>query len=419
VESPLSIWERRRDEPWVVGFDAGLLRKLVEEQQAELSSSDHTGVVGISTDDPLRFTVEFLAALTHEVAHQIFLGPVPAGATPNGETRIMVATGGTTGKPRYAVHTWDSLVAAVRGLQRWMGGVPIVSVCFLPMRHTSGFMQLIRCFVTDGRILFNSGQSLELGNVPVVPEGAVTSLVPTQLARLLDVPRAVEWLGFFRIVFVGGGPVWPDLLKRARAAKIPVALCYGMTETAAQIATQSPQDFLAGTEPCVEILPHASVRIVDANGEVLPVGKVGRIQIKSESLFHGYWPDGDRDADWFLSGDRGALDSKGRLHVLGRADAVIISGGKKVEPGEVEEAVRATGLVGDVAVVGAPDDEWGEIVVAVVVCDESSLSRLPHRLRESLDVYKIPKRWKRVELLPRDEVGKIDRRSLQTIASEP
>jgi O-succinylbenzoic acid--CoA ligase len=192
-----------------------------------------------------------------------------------------------------------------------------------------------------------------------------------------------------------------------------------MTETAAQIATQSPQDFLAGTEPCVEILPHASVRIVDANGEVLPVGKVGRIQIKSESLFHGYWPDGDRNADWFLSGDRGALDSKGRLHVLGRADAVIISGGKKVEPGEVEEAVRATGLVSDVAVVGAPDDEWGEIVVAVVVCDESSLSPLSHRLREILDAYKIPKRWKRVELLPRDEVGKIDRRSLQTIASEP
>jgi O-succinylbenzoic acid--CoA ligase len=149
------------------------------------------------------------------------------------------------------------------------------------------------------------------------------------------------------------------------------------------------------------------------------VGKVGRIQIKSESLFHGYWPDGDRDADWFLSGDRGALDSKGRLHVLGRADAVIISGGKKVEPGEVEEAVRATGLVSDVAVVGAPDDEWGEIVVAVVVCDESSLSPLPHRLRETLDAYKIPKRWKRIERLPRDEVGEIDRRSLQTIASEP
>lgn len=419
MEPALSTWERRRDEPWVVGFDPGLLRKLVEERQAELSSTDPAGVVGISTDDPLRFTVEFLAALTHEQTYQIFLGPVPEGAKPAGETRIMVATGGTTGKPRYAVHTWKTLVAGARGLQEWMGGGPIISVCFLPMRHTSGFMQLIRSFVSDGRILYNSGRGLELGNVPIVPEGAVTSLVPTQLARLLEIPRAVEWLGFFRIVFVGGGPVWPELLKRARAAKISIALCYGMTETAAQIATQSPQDFLAGTEPCVETLPHASVGIVDANGGPLPIGKVGRIRIRSESLFHGYWPDFDHAGEWFLSGDRGAVDSKGRLHVLGRADAVIITGGKKVDPGEIEDAARASGLVRDIAVVGVPDEEWGEVVVGVVDCGESSVSQLSHRLRETLDAYKIPKRWKRVESLPRDEVGKIDRNSLRSIASEP
>jgi O-succinylbenzoic acid--CoA ligase len=266
--------------------------------------------------------------------------------------------------------------------------------------------------------MFNSGQGLERGRFPNVPEGAVTSLVPTQLARLLDVPAAVEWLGLFRMIFVGGGPAWPGLLERGRATKLPIALCYGMTETAAQIATQSPAEFLAGAEPCVEILPHVNVGIVDSQGASVPTGMAGRIKIRSESLFRGYWPEVERDEEWFVSGDLGAIDSKGRLHVLGRADSVIITGGEKVEPEEVENAVRATGLARDVAVVGVPHSEWGEIVVGIVVCDEASLVPIPHRLRDVLDHYKIPKRWKRVDTLPRDDVGKVDRRALRLLASE-
>jgi O-succinylbenzoic acid--CoA ligase len=351
----------------------------------------------------------------------VFLGRTPVVSTEaldDSRSHIMIATGGTSGVPRWAVHTWESLHTAAAGLQAALGGGPIHSVCCLPLSHVSGLMQVIRSFVSGGRLSLVDGRALAAGNFPVVREGAVISLVPTQLARLLDVAGGAAWLRRFRAVFLGGGPAWPELLTRAREERVPLAPCFGMTETAAQVTMLKPAEFLAGRDDAGRALPHARVEVVDdVTGAVLAPGMPGRIRVRGRSLFRGFLPQPVAPANGFLTADRGMLDAAGHLTVLGRSDSVIITGGEKVDPATVEAAIRSTGIVDDVAVLGVPDPEWGEAVVAVVVlATPASGTRLTAAARERLAPACRPKRWVMVAALPRNDAGKLDRRALLDLA---
>jgi acyl-CoA synthetase (AMP-forming)/AMP-acid ligase II len=161
----------------------------------------------------------------------------------------------------------------------------------------------------------------------------------------------------------------------------------------------------------MEALPHATPTI-DADG---------RIRVRSASLFLGYWGDDAgalADAGEFVTSDLGRIDECGRLHVLGRADGWITTGGEKVDPGVVENAIRAAGLASDVAVVGVPDPEWGAIVVACVCgCDEERLDDVRAFVRARVSPHQIPKRWVRLAALPRNAAGKIDRRELTRLVA--
>ncbi|MGH8020478.1 MAG: AMP-binding enzyme, partial [Opitutaceae bacterium] len=145
----------------------------------------------------------------------------------------------------------------------------------------------------------------------------------------------------------------------------------------------------------------------------------GRIRVRASSLFLGYWPEPARSVGGsFLTSDRGRLDASGRLVVLGRIDALINSGGEKIDPAVVEAAIRATGVVRDVAVCGVPDAEWGEAIVAFIAGarpeDESAMLA---GLRARLSPPHAPKRFVHVREVPRTAVGKIDRRALTRLAA--
>jgi O-succinylbenzoic acid--CoA ligase len=230
----------------------------------------------------------------------------------------------------------------------------------------------------------------------------VLSLVPTQLQRLLALPTAVEWLRGFRIIFVGGGPVWPELADAAAQAQLPVSLSYGMTETAAMVAALRPAEFLAGARSSGGALPHARISLTAE----------GLVKIAGDSVFRGYFP-GETNAHEFVTEDLGRRDEHGQWHVLGRRDAVIITGGKKVQPAEVEAALRASGEFSDVAVVGVPDAEWGQVVVACYAAAGRApdLARVAASL-ESLAAFKRPKRLVAVANWPRNAQGKLNRAAL-------
>jgi O-succinylbenzoic acid--CoA ligase len=191
------------------------------------------------------------------------------------------------------------------------------------------------------------------------------------------------------------------LLAEAAAARLPVALSYGMTETAAMVTALRPAEFLAGTRSSGAALPHMHVS-TDAGGV---------LRVAGDSVFRGYWPEWN-DAREFITEDLARIDERDHVHVLGRRDAAIITGGEKVRPADVEAALRASGEFSDVAVIGVPDAEWGEIVVA---CYPAG-ARPPDRVKAcaALAGPARPKRFVAVADWPRNAQGKINRVALRT-----
>jgi len=326
--------------------------------------------------------------------------------------RLMIPTGGTSGKIRFTMHRWSTLAASAYGFQAFFNANHVSSFCVLPLYHVSGFMQLIRSLLTMGKVVFGSLDTFNTGHLSLAEaegEGRFLSLVTTQLERLLRDEGNFASLLEYRAIFVGGGPVSDELLKKAMDLELPIAPTYGMSETAAQVATMEPDAFLEGKTGQGKALPHVRLSIVDDEGNKLGAGEIGRIQILASSIFRGYYGEEERMVDSVVARDLGSLDDFGNLTVQGRSDRVIISGGEKVDLSEVERVLQETRLVSDAYAFGVDDSEWGSrLVLAYVPVAESTMDEdLRLALFRKLAAFKIPKAWLRMESLPRNEAGKI------------
>lgn len=324
---------------------------------------------------------------------------------------LMIPTGGTSGRLKFARHDSYTLAAAVRGFTRHFGLERVNALGLLPLYHVSGFMAWMRCALTGGEFRPAEWKRIESGERPVLParaDGWVLSLVPTQLERLLRDPAAVEWLRGFRIVFLGGAPAWPDLLDRAAAAQVPLSLSYGMTETAAMVTALRPEEFARGDRSAGAVMPHARVEL----------GEEGVICISGRSVFRGYYPDWRHERKMFETADLGRFDAARHLQVLGRRDAAIITGGEKVQPLEVEAVLKGATGCAQVAVVGVPDAEWGERVVAVFAADEGfDVTRAREAAQRELSPAQRPKDYVALATWPLSEAGKLNRAALREAAS--
>lgn len=331
---------------------------------------------------------------------------------------IMIPTGGSSWGIRFAVHTWDTLRIAAEGFWSCFGREPLNFSCMLPLYHVSGLMQVMRTLISGGDLSFHDYTSLLAGRLPECdPANTFTSLVPTQLTRLLQNSAAVGWLGRLRTILLGGGPASEELLETARKLRLPLAPCYGMTELAAAVTLLGPDEFLAGGTGVGRPLPHAEILVRDRLGLPAPPQTEGRIILKSEALFKGYYPEFSHSmAEGYASDDGGFFDDAGRLHITGRLDEVINSGGEMIKPVLVQRAIGETGLVSETVVVGAPDPEWGECVVAIYVPGEDVGAAAEKDLRAAIEgrvaPHEIPKRWMRVKEIPRTPLGKLDRSAL-------
>lgn len=386
----------------------------------QVASSQDPGSGLISEADPAGFMAAFAQAVAGE--GEVFLGDPSWGAneraqvdallkskteTQNSRTArgwLMIPSGGTSGKLKFARHDQDTLAAAVAGFRTHFGLDRVNAVGLLPLHHVSGFMAWMRCALSGGRYESRDWKRIEAGVLPELPEeseGWVLSLVPTQLERLLSSndETAVVWLRRFRIIFLGGAPASPGLLDRAAGAGLRISLGYGMTETAAMVTALKPEEFLGGLRSSGAPLPHARAGLTET----------GLIRLGGDSLFRGYYPEW-RDAEELVTADLGRIDEHGHLHVLGRSDGVIITGGEKVLPAEVEAALRATGEFSEVVVVGVPDAEWGQVVVAAYPASaRPDLEKTRQVISSHLSAWKRPKRYVPVEDWPRNAQGKVNR----------
>ena len=337
-----------------------------------------------------------------QVAALLALPPASRLLPPASTGWLMIPTGGSSGQVKFTRHDQDTIAAAVQGFAQHFSLSRVNAVGVLPLYHVSGLMAWMRCVLTSGEYLPLDWKAVEAGTLPVLPakaQGWTLSLVPTQLERLLRREHGADWLREFRVIFLGGAPAWPALLDRAAALRLPLSPGYGLTEMAAMVAGLRPDEFLAGARSCGALLPHARIGF-DEEGSILAGG---------ESVFRGYYPDWREPGD-FATQDGGWLDDRGHLHVTGRRDAVIITGGEKVNPAEVEAVLWGTGELSDVVVLGLPDTEWGECVVAVYPAEPPpNLVRVEAALARLLSPAKRPKRLIALPLWPVNAQGKVNR----------
>jgi O-succinylbenzoic acid--CoA ligase len=308
---------------------------------------------------------------------------------------LLIETSGSTGRPKRVVLSRSAIVASVEASARRLGarGQWLLA---LPASYVAGVQVICRSLVAghDPVVVTDLGFDAALATASVGTP-LFTSLVPTQLHRLLDQPAQVEALRRLHTILLGGGPIDPALRARAEGQGLRLVATYGASETAGG---------------CVyDGLP--------LDGVALAIGTDGRVRIGGPTVFDGY--DGDPELTaktlvdgWFLTSDAGRLDEDARLRVLGRIDDVVISGGVNVPLPAVAARLRAHPDIEAVEVLGVPDEEWGSRVVAFVVGRDSDLRAWVAEVH--------PRSWapQQVVVLPELPLlanGKVDRHALEEL----
>jgi len=318
---------------------------------------------------------------------------------PQNSASIFVATGGTSGMPRFARHTWGTMSAAVAGLQGVLGNEPIYSWCCLPIRHVAGWMQVVRAIQTNGDVVFGDYRDLADPQKDINLTGRLISLVPTQLHRLISSDLAISRLRGSRLILLGGAPLREELAEVLRSVCLPVAPTYGMTESAGAVTLLAADRFLAGENSVGKVLPHAILRLDE---------DTGTLSICAKSMCHGYENLDFSSGEWFETSDLAEQTPEGNWRILGRLDRIVNTGGEKVNPVEVENAVRETTLAAGCLTMGIPDPDWGERLVAFCTPSTTDVIRLEKALQTKLTGAAIPKLIVPVDELPINEMGKPD-----------
>lgn len=277
----------------------------------------------------------------------------------------------------------------------------------LPFCHVGGLSVLTRSLYARRPVVVAPARSGPDRLFGILETRSVTlaSFVPTQLLRGFAERPSWRPPQTLRAVLVGGAACSPALAEQARERRLPMLCTYGLTEACSQVATQRYGAQGVGVEDCGPPLPGIEV---DCPG--------GIIHVRGPNLFSAYVTGERREphapTQWFCTGDRGKLDEQGRLHVFGRADEVIITGGENVSPAFVERVLESLPGVTAACVVGVADPVWGQIVAATLVLDRSQGNKLEEIVRQAearLSRFMRPRRWLVVEALPENSTGKVDR----------
>jgi len=334
----------------------------------------------------------------------------PSGQAP----AVIMFTSGTSGKPKGAVLTHDNLIAnAVATHQRLNMNDGDHWLCTLPLYHVGGLTILIRCFLLGAVVSLLPRFDLNMVH-QILCERNITliSLVPTMLYRLLDLD-VTQWQKSLRLILLGGAAADATLMRRCADHHLPVATTYGLTEASSQVCTATPDVAKRKPASVGKPMPGITVRIVDEHGKECPIGTIGEIVVRGKTVMRGYYQNPQATAkalrnEELFTGDMGYIDRDGDLWMVQRRSDLIITGGENVYPSEVETVLREHPQVKDVAVVGIPDLEWGQLVACAVVGDVE-IAHFEAFARKKLAGYKIPRRWAKVEALPLNSMGKVEK----------
>jgi acyl-CoA synthetase (AMP-forming)/AMP-acid ligase II len=348
---------------------------------------------------------------------------------------MLSSTGGTTGMPKGVMNTHRSaqtfcahfMISCHYGAED-----KPVNLAAAPMTHTAGLLSL-PCTARGGTVVVVTKPDPAV-LLSAIPKYRVTEffLPPTVIYRLLDIPDLGKKVDFSSLKYFlyGAAPMSVEKLKQAIDIIGPVMMGgYGQTEAPASISFLPPGDHLAaGKVASDERLssvgrpnPLISVEIMNEANEILAQGESGEICVRGDLVMKGYYKAPDKTAEtiidgWLHSGDIGHIDADGYLHITDRKKDMIISGGFNVYPSEVEQVIWGHPAVQDCAVIGVPDEKWGEAVKAVVELNKDqtvTADELIALCKEKLGSVKAPKTVEFIEALPRSPVGKVLKKDIR------
>ena len=384
-------------------------------------------------------TVSKILVLGGDATHEDYETWLQTGATddPGHEPSVddvclQLYTSGTTGLPKGVMLTHKNLFTLLPVTKdSWGIREHDVSLVAMPLFHIGG-----SGWALAGQ--YNGLASVVLREIvpatilELIPKHGISHgfIVPAVLQFLLMTP-GVESTDFssLRMIAYGASPISDEVLKRCLTTfKCEFIQLYGLTETTGAVTQLDAADHQPDSRPdllrsCGRPLPGVELRIVDADTDAdAEVGKVGEVWIRSEQNMLGYWKKPEDTAkaktedNWFKTGDAGYVDADGYLYLYDRVKDMIVSGGENVYPAEVENALMSHPAIADVAVIGVPDDRWGEGVKAIVVKEpgvEVTAEEIITYARERVAGFKLPKSVDFIDELPRNPSGKILKRELR------
>lgn len=349
------------------------------------------------------------------------------------EVAVVLYTSGTTAEPKAALLRHRHLMAYLLGSVEFASADPEDAVLVsVPPYHIAGMANLLSNLFAGRRLVYLRAFDPQVWLGTARAEGVTHAMVvPTMLARIVDAldgaPAGVDTL---RSLSYGGAKVSERVLVEALAAFPATGFvnAYGLTETASTVAVLGPdahREAVASADPLIrrrlssagQVLPMVEIEIRDDEGSVLPAGDTGFIFLRGEQIAGEYSTGSVLDDDgWFFTRDRGFVDDEGYLFIEGRSDDTIIRGGENIAPAEIETVLLSHPGVKEACVIGLPDDEWGQRIVAVVVREDDApavaAADLQAHARASLRGSKTPEEIVFRSELPYTDTGKLLRRTV-------
>ena len=356
----------------------------------------------------------------------------PAWTPPDAEDRaVQMYTSGTTGNPKGVELSHRAMIAAaLEGLTVWpaMQTPDSAVLAIMPLFHIAAANLGLAGLFAGARVeIVREATPREIVTL-IAERGIRVAPLPVPIIHaIVDLPDIADFdLSGFDTLLIAGSGIAVDLLQRAQAAlNCGFALSYGMTECCGGVTYLGPDQCTpeAGErlKSAGRVLGACELKIVDENRTTLPHGAVGEIACRTNRIMNGYWgrPDATAevvDAGWYYSGDAGYLDEDGFLYVVDRIKDMVVSGGENIYPAEIENELMRHPDIKELAVIGIPDEKWGEALLAFVVMEDGAdldSEALIAFCRDSLAGYKIPRRYQAIDALPRNATGKVLKRTLR------
>ncbi len=394
----------------------GPFQALVEEIAADLATIRQV----ISLDSHSEW-LNYTQWRDQQPANQLQAAADPA------DTMVQMYTSGTTGFPKGVELNHSSMLACVRsmmGLTAWEPSE--VALVTAPLFHTAG-SAWANCAMQSGGTIVLLREATPATILNAFEEHRVTQalLVPAVIQMALQSPECgTKDFSSLKRMLYGASPITIPVLHQAlETFGCEMEQGYGLTETVGPVAMLRPDDHLNDEklQSCGKAVPGAELRVVDKEGNDCAVGDVGEIVVSGVQVMNGYWnrPDDTAAAikdGWFHTGDAGYFDADGYLFIHDRLKDMIVSGAENVYPAEVERALEGFPGIAEVAVIGVPDEQWGEAVKAVVVANSGvalSENEIIEFARTRVARFKCPKSVDIVDALPRNPTGKILKKELR------